>query len=158
MNDAGLHHTGDDPAKVARNDATIEHVVDIDAPLEIVYALWTTADGLARWWGRALALEATPGGPIHVDLGQPVMVGEFITLEPPHHIVFTFGWSSATPDGDLAPCSTTVDVTITPTSTGSRLTLRHHGLPRAHHASHARGWQHFLGRMAAATPGANDAG
>ena len=66
MNDAGLHHTGDDPAKVARNDAIIEHVVDIDAPLEIVYALWTTAEGLARWWGRALALEATQIGRAHV--------------------------------------------------------------------------------------------
>ena len=158
MNGADQRRAGDDAAKVARNDATVEHVIDVDAPPEIVYALWTTTDGLSRWWGRALALEATPGGPIHVDLGEAVMIGEFVTLDPPHRIVFTFGWSIATPDGALPPSSTTVDVTITPTSSGSRLTLRHHGLPGAHRASHTRGWHVFLGRMAAAAPGANNAG
>ena len=155
--DADLRHVREGHSRIAGGDTTVEYVVEIDAPPEIVYSLWTTADGLARWWGRALAVEPTPGGPIHIDLGRAVMIGEFITIERPHRVVFSFGWSTPTPDGDLPPSSTTVEVTIQATSTGSRLTLRHHGLPRKNRASHAHGWQLFLGRLAAATTGANDA-
>ena len=57
----------DDAPTVAPAAATIEHVVDIGAPPALVYELWTTAEGLARWWGRAVLLDATPGGAIHVE-------------------------------------------------------------------------------------------
>lgn len=149
--------SADDSPTVAPAAATIEQVVDIAAPPELVYELWTTAEGLARWWGRAVLLDATPGGAIHVDLGPPVMIGEFVTLDPPHRLVFRFGWNMPTPDGDLPPSSTIVDVRIEPTPTGSRVILRHHGLPGVHRAGHALGWRIFLGRMAAATPGASNA-
>ena len=121
---------------------TIEHVVHIDATPDTVYELWTTAEGLCAWWAVSASVDARPGGAIRVDIdGEHVMVGEIVDLEPPHRLRFTFGWD----DGDPAPGSTEVDVRIEANGNGSRLTLRHHGLPIELIASHASGWTHFLG-------------
>lgn len=128
---------------------TVEHVVEIDAPPDAVFDLWTTADGLGAWWGDATVVEARPGGSIRVDIdGEHIMVGEFVTVERPHRLVFTFGWEG----GEPAPSSTTVTVDIEAAGAGTRLVLRHAGLPVEMVASHVRGWVHFLGdRLAAAT-------
>jgi hypothetical protein len=62
--------------------------------------------------------------------------------------VFTFGWEA----GEPGPGSTSVDVRIEAHGDGSRLVLRHDGLPTDFVASHVAGWTHFLGeRLVAAT-------
>lgn len=128
---------------------TIEHVVDIDAPPGIVFDLWTTTDGLTAWWGVSAAVDPRPGGPIRVDIdGEHIMVGEIVELERPHRLMFTFGWEGREP----APASTTVVVTIEASPTGSRLVLRHSGLPVEFVGSHAEGWTHFLGTRLRAAP------
>jgi uncharacterized protein YndB with AHSA1/START domain len=130
---------------------TLEHVIDIDAAADVVYEMWTTPHGLCAWWGVAASIDPRPGGVIRVDLdGEHIMLGEFVSLEPPNRVLFTFGWEG----GELAPGSSTVEVLITPTSDGaSRLTLRHSGLPMALLESHAQGWTHFLGRQPESTGG-----
>lgn len=128
--------------------ATLEQIIDIDASPSTVYAMWTTAPGLYTWWGASAEVDARPGGLIRVDLGGPaVMSGTFVELDPPRRVVFTFGWEHPTPDGPLPPGSTTVEVDIAETASGCRLTLRHHGLPTRHRATHVQGWSHFLGKL-----------
>ena len=106
---------------------TIEHTVRIDAAPSTVYELWTTAEGLGAWWGAAASIEPRPGGAIRVDIdGEHIMVGEVTNVDPPNRLQFTFGWEG----GDPAPGSSEVDVIIDAVDTGTRLTLRHHGLPR----------------------------
>lgn len=128
---------------------TIEHVVHIDAAASTVYELWTTAEGLCAWWGVTASVDPRPGGAIRVDIdGDHVMVGEVVSVEPPHRLRFTFGWDGGTP----TPGSTDVDVVIDDLGSSTRLTLRHHGLPLEFIESHARGWTHFVGeRLAEAT-------
>ncbi len=127
---------------------TIEHVVHIDAAASTVYELWTTAAGLCAWWGVSATVDPRPGGAIRVDVdGQHVMVGAIVEAEPPRRLRFSFGWEG----GDPAPGSTTVDVLIDDVDGGSRLTLRHHGLPIELIESHARGWTHFVGERLAET-------
>ena len=121
---------------------TIEHVVDIDAEPATVFGMWTTAEGLCSWWGIAATCDPRPDGQIRVDVdGEHVMIGRFVELDEPHRLVFTFGWDG----GDPAPGSTTVDVRIEPRGSGSRLVLRHDGLPVELLAGHGEGWIHFLG-------------
>jgi uncharacterized protein YndB with AHSA1/START domain len=80
-------------------------------------------------------------------------VGTFLEIDPPHRIVFTWGWTqgSAVPPG-----STRVVVTLRPEAGGTRLVLRHHDLPddgeRRHHAA---GWQLYLDRLAVRLAGGN---
>lgn len=121
---------------------TLEHVVEIDAAPATVFDFWTTTDGLCSWWAESAEVDARPGGAIRVDIdGEHVMVGEFVALDPPHDLRFTFGWEG----GDPGPSSTEVHVRLEPLGRGTRLTLRHHGLLVEHVESHARGWEHFLG-------------
>lgn len=125
---------------------TLEHVLDIDASPETVFAMWTTVAGLCAWWGATAEADPRPGGVIRVCIeGGPVMRGEYLMLEPPLRIVFTFGWETAPAEGELPPGSTRVEVGIEATTTGSRVTLRHHDLPLEHFGNHARGWTHFFG-------------
>lgn len=126
---------------------TVEHTIDINASPETVYELWTTADGLAAWFGNTARADHRIGGEIHVDVdGEHVMSGEFVELDPPGRIVFTFGWIG----GDLPPGSTTVEVTIESVERGARLRLRHSELPVEVAESHDSGWTHFLGELAVA--------
>jgi len=71
--------------------------------------------------------------------------GEFVEIDPPHRLVFTWGW---THDLAVPPGTTSVVVTLYPEDGGTRLVLRHHGLPddgqRAHHR---KGWELYLGRL-----------
>jgi len=121
---------------------TIEHMVEIDASPSTVYELWTTPAGLCAWWGVSASIDPKPGGAVRVDIdGEHVMVGEVLSVEPPHRLRFTFGWEN----GEPAPGSTEVDVVIDDLGAGSRVTLRHVGLPIEFIESHARGWTYFLG-------------
>jgi|SRR5688572_1268738 len=130
----------------SRFTTTLEHVLEIEASPETVFAMWTTAAGLCAWWGATAEADPRPGGLIRVRLeGGPIMSGEYLTLESPHRVVFTFGWETAPAEGELSPGSTRVEVSIEATSTGSRVTLRHHDLPVEHFGNHARGWTHFFG-------------
>lgn len=121
---------------------TLEHTIHIDASPHTVYSMWTTPVGFCAWWGRAATVDARVGGEVRVDLEDgPVMRGKYLELDEPHRVVFTFGWEH----NDLAPGSTTVEVNIVADGSGTRLTLRHHGLPIELVEAHARGWTHFLG-------------
>jgi uncharacterized protein YndB with AHSA1/START domain len=125
---------------------TLEHVLEIDASPETVFSLWTTEAGLCSWWGTKAEVDARPGGALRVCLeGGPIMIGRYVAVDAPHWIVFTFGWETAPPEGELPPGSTRVEITIEATATGSRITLRHHDLPPDHFTNHARGWSHFFG-------------
>jgi uncharacterized protein YndB with AHSA1/START domain len=86
-----------------------------------------------------------PGGAFRVEHGDrnPV-VGEYVEVEPPRRVVFTWGYAD---DAVTAPGSTRVEVTLEPDGEGTRLTLLHHDLPEGARAVHAGGWAHFLGRL-----------
>ena len=59
-------------AKPNRKTITIERT--FNAPIEDVWALWTTADGIESWWGpegfrvKVRKLELRPGGDLHYDM------------------------------------------------------------------------------------------
>jgi uncharacterized protein YndB with AHSA1/START domain len=71
--------------------------------------------------------------------------GEFVEVDPPRRIVFTWGW---THDRAVAPGTTRVVVTFDEEDGGTRVVLRHHDLPddvqRDHHR---KGWETYLDRL-----------
>src|SRR5262249_8474050 len=84
--------------------------------------------------------------------------GEFVEVEPPRRLVFTFGWDP-NEDGPNAvpPGSTRIEIELVPDGNGTLLRFTHE-LPTAESAqSHAHGWDHYLGRLAVAASG-GDAG
>jgi uncharacterized protein YndB with AHSA1/START domain len=59
--------------------------------------------------------------------------------------VFTFGWER--PDVQVPPGSTTVEITLEPTATGTQLRLVHRGLAGPMADAHAGGWANYLARL-----------
>jgi uncharacterized protein YndB with AHSA1/START domain len=121
--------------------------IDVDAPAQEVYAMFTDPEKLVRWIGIRAMLEPRPGGQFRFEL----MPGEFcsgryLELDPPRRVVFTWGWESgALP---VEPGSSTVEVDIEERADGTTsVHLTHGGLSESMGPMHAEGWQRFLGRL-----------
>lgn len=124
---------------------TIEQVVHIDATPETVWSFWTEPARLCEWWGVEADVVAETGGVFRVVMdGGPVMLGEFLELEPPRRLLFSFGWEGGAPGGPLPPGSSRVEVVLDGQAGGTLLTLRHE-LPVTHAVDHAKGWEFFVG-------------
>ncbi len=124
----------------------VEVSIHIAAPPETVFPYFTDPGRYVQWMGTAAALEPVPGGCYRVVMSPGVeAVGQFIEVDPPHRLVFTWGW---THDGAVPPGTTRVVVTLQAEAGGTRLVLRHYGLPddgqREHHR---KGWLVYLGRL-----------
>jgi uncharacterized protein YndB with AHSA1/START domain len=122
----------------------VSYQVTIAAPVEVVWAHLTTAEGLVRWVGPQASADPVPGGALrwtHPD-GASV-VGRFLELVPQRRVVFTYGWE----DGRLGvpPESTTVEIDLVEEDGATTVRLVHHGLPPATASDHERGWAYFLG-------------
>jgi uncharacterized protein YndB with AHSA1/START domain len=139
----------------ADDPGTFTHELHIDARPEVVYSYFTDPTRMAGWMGIDHKLDPVPGGVYRVDInGRDIAVGQFVELDPPSHLVFTWGWEGS---ADLPPGATTIEVELLPDDTGTRLRFTHRGLPVSRAASHAEGWQHYLGRLQVAARG-GDAG
>ena len=127
--------------------------IDIAADPEAVFELFTTERGLGRWMASEATIDLRPGGAwrwVH-DNGD-TSAGEYLEIDPPDRLAFTYGWESGQFD-DVAPGSTRVDVTFDPIPVGTRVTILHAGLPITHVERHAAGWTHFVSVLAAVAAG-----
>jgi uncharacterized protein YndB with AHSA1/START domain len=130
----------------------LEVSVHIAARPETVFPYFTEAERYVEWMGSAATLDPVPGGVYRVGMRDGVeAVGEFVEVEFPHRVVFTWGW---TDQFAVAPGSTRVVVTLAEEDGGTRLVLRHYDLPSDEQRGHHRGgWEAYLGRLAVRAPG-----
>jgi uncharacterized protein YndB with AHSA1/START domain len=138
---------------VARAEPTVavEREVRIDASPETVFAFFTDPDKMTRWKGSSAELDARPGGIYRVDVSdRAVAVGEFVEVDPPRRVVFTWGWIG---DDNVPPGSSTVEVTLVPDGEGTIVRLLHRDLPAPAGPLHQDGWDHFLARLQVAAAG-----
>ena len=140
--------------ETAGDTVTIEQTVRIAASPATVWTFWTQPERLAEWWGTSAEVVPEPGGLFRVVMENGVaMRGEFTELDPPHRLVFTFGWEQDMPAGPLEPGSTRVEVTLTPDRDETVVILRHFDMPITHAAEHEKGWSRFLGERLVAAAG-----
>ncbi|HKE74634.1 MAG TPA: SRPBCC domain-containing protein [Acidimicrobiales bacterium] len=118
--------------------------VRIAATPEAVFPYLTDPALMVRWMGEWADLVPSPGGTFAVDIqGNPVR-GEFVAVEPPHRLVFTWGMAGS----DVPPGSSTVEITLRPDGDGTVVALVHRDLPPGQVADHGTGWDHYLPRLA----------
>jgi uncharacterized protein YndB with AHSA1/START domain len=134
--------------------------VAIAASPETVWEFLVDGDKATRWMGQACSFDPRPGGEYRCDVipGHTAR-GEFVELDPPHRLVFTWGWEPGK-DGPnpVSPGSSTIEIELTPDGDGTKLRFTHRDLPSAEAAdSHGHGWDHYLERLQIAAPG-GDAG
>lgn len=131
---------------------TVEREIRIAARPEVVWSFWVDPSRIVRWMGRTATLEPRPGGEFRVDYGNGnVVSGRYVELDEPSRLVFTWGWED--PAEAVQPGGSVVEVELAPDGEGTRLRLRHSGLPDgAEVAGHAEGWDYFLSRLVEAAP------
>jgi uncharacterized protein YndB with AHSA1/START domain len=125
--------------------------IDLDCGVEHAFAVFTEMIDL--WWPRGhrkhrdgtLRLEARTDGALIDEAadGEEWTMGRVVAIEPPHRLAFD--WYPGSP---VAP--TAVEISFTPTASGSRVTVAHHSLPDsrtawpARVATFASGWETVL--------------
>jgi uncharacterized protein YndB with AHSA1/START domain len=133
----------------ASTDTAVRREIAIAASPETIWEFLVDPEKATRWMGRSASFDPRPGGEYRVEvISGNVAAGEFVELEPPHRLVWTWGWEPGSPS-PVASGSTTIEVELVPEGEGTLLRLTHSGLPDADATQqHAHGWDHYLERLA----------
>ena len=127
-------------------EPSIEREIRIEASPETVFPYFTDPGRYTQWMGSAAELEPMAGGRYRVGMRDGVQAsGRFVEIDAPWRVVFTWGW---THDHAVAPGSARVEVTLAEEEGGTRVVLRHHGLPDdEQRMQHRKGWGLYLDRL-----------
>jgi uncharacterized protein YndB with AHSA1/START domain len=118
--------------------------VRIAAPPADVFPYFVDPTLLVRWIGDWADLRPEPGGSFALDIGTTPVRGEYVEVDPPRRVVFTWG----VPGKDsMPPGSTTVEVVLTADGPDTVVELFHHHLPAEEFDGHLEGWTAMLGRL-----------
>src|SRR2546426_5823171 len=80
----------------SRTDSVIEHEVRVAASPDSVFEYFTDPVKMVQWMGTQATLDPRPGGVCRVDpAGHAAVLGEFVEVDRPRRIVFTWGWETA---------------------------------------------------------------
>jgi uncharacterized protein YndB with AHSA1/START domain len=130
----------------------IERTIEIAHPPAKVWAALTTAEGLGTWFGNAATIDLRPGGAARMTWTSGDTASMRIErVEEP--TVFGFTWGIyGLPDDD--PRRTYVEFTLTPTGSGTRLTVVESGFAQLPDDSYRKafgantdGWTSELGEL-----------
>jgi uncharacterized protein YndB with AHSA1/START domain len=128
-----------------------ERTLSIDASPETVWEFLVDPEKLMRWKGINADLDPQPGGIYYCEVihGHKAR-GEFVELDKPNRLVFTFGWDG---NEEVPPGSSTIEIELASEGDGTSLRFVHN-LPSAEAvASHTHGWDHYLPRLELAAAG-----
>jgi uncharacterized protein YndB with AHSA1/START domain len=116
-----------------------------DAAPEKVFDCWVDPEKVKRWFffspfaeSMEYDLDIRPGGSYRVvrrEKGEFTAIGEYLEIEPPRRIVFTFSMPQFSPD--VAP----ITIEIAPDGDGTLLTFTEVGLPADEHEATVEGWR-----------------
>ncbi len=137
----------------AETENVVEVEVRIAASPETVFDFLVDPDKMIQWMGRSVELDARPTGALRCDMnGRNVAGGEYLVVDPPRRVVFTWGWEGE--DSTVEPGGSTVEVLLAPDGDGTHLRLVHSGLPTEESAErHEHGWRHYTERLAVVAAG-----
>jgi uncharacterized protein YndB with AHSA1/START domain len=133
---------------------TIVVEIDIAAPPERVFKAWIDPQQRLAWWGDDATYRSTKldsdlrvGGKWRTEgkkgtEGKPFSVsGEYTRVDPPRALGFT--WNADWTERGLP--ETHVLIELTPTSSGTHVTLTHSGFASVQSRDdHNKGWQRVL--------------
>jgi uncharacterized protein YndB with AHSA1/START domain len=98
--------------------------------------------------------EPRPGGRFRIsEAGGTTIEGTYVEVVPDRRVVFTWGGVMG-----LAPGQTTVEFVLEPVGSGTRVRLRHFGLPGHAVEPHDKGWVSGLAKLKSTAEGRDPGG
>ena len=143
----------------ATETTSVQREIAIAARPETVWEFLVDEEKAVRWMGLTATFDPRPGGLYQVEvIPNHTARGEFVEIDPPHRLVYTFGWEAGD-DGPspVPPGSTTIEIELVPDGEGTLLRFLHELPTPDSAAQHAHGWDHYLDRLVVAA-GGGDAG
>ncbi len=127
----------------------VELSVIIAARPATIFRYLSDPTRMSAWLGAGATFEPRIGSALRLDFGpQGIVAGAIEEIVPDRRIVFTWGIEAGERHTGLPPGSSRVTVTLEPHPTGTRVTLRHDGLPtEVERQEHRFGWRHHLGQL-----------
>jgi uncharacterized protein YndB with AHSA1/START domain len=117
----------------------------IRATPDQVFDFLVQPEQLVRWMGVEAKIDPTPGGSFWLNVtGNDIASGNYVVVERPHRVAFTWGWEGST---DVPPGSSTVSFTLTAEGEETVVELVHSGLPGGQNDEHLLGWTYFIDRL-----------
>lgn len=120
-----------------------------------MWEMWTTAEGLSRWWwnhwqGVRFDIDARLGGHYLIEAADKGIrvSGNYLVFDQPRRLAFTWVWS----DREGTSPDEVVHVAFEPLADGTRVLVRHSGPWRdaTPAENYRQGWQFVLGALAEA--------
>src|SRR5688500_5266509 len=99
---------------------TVEKELFIAAAPERVYRAFTNKEDLERWFVTNAELETRPGGVFNLRWQEDTVAGEYVELDPPRRVTFT--WDES-PKYSVTTCT----IEFIPEADGTLLRLTHSG-------------------------------
>ncbi len=137
-----------------------EMEVRVQARPETVFSYLTDPVKARQWLGVDAELDPRPGGRFRATLTgrtRAAVRGEYIVVEPPHRLVYTWGWEEPLMMPVLKqvpPGSSTVEIMLVPDGDSTLVRVRHSGLPSEDAIGfHSLGWGSTLTRLQAVVAG-----
>jgi uncharacterized protein YndB with AHSA1/START domain len=128
---------------------------ELPAPRPVVFSACVEPDDLAQWWGPRgfttpeIELDLRVGGGYRFGMQPPEgelfhLSGEFLAIEPPARLVYTFRWEEPDPDDR----ETVVDLLFRDLGDATDLALVQSGFAtEGRYALHDAGWTDGLDRL-----------
>ena len=122
----------------------------LEAGIETVYRAWTDEAVLREWFGPTEGVEADVeldlrvGGRYRITMGSRTTRGEYLEIEPPRRLAFTWTWD------DDPEVETQVTIDLEPAGEQTRMILRHERLPlEVDCMGFEMGWRRSVARLEA---------
>lgn len=125
---------------------------------ERVFAAWTAPEVLRRWFAAGpdwtsteVEVDLRVGGRYRLTMSGPdatghTVVGEYLHVEPPRRLMYTWAWDGPDAPGD--GLTTVVDVLFRPAGRGTTVVLTQTGFATGHvRDQHGAGWRACLDNL-----------
>jgi uncharacterized protein YndB with AHSA1/START domain len=138
-----------------RSGLVLEMTWVLNAPREVLFAAVSQPAALAKWWGPAgfttpeIELDLEVGGRYRFGMQPPDgelfhLAGEFIEIDPPCRLAYTFRWEEPAPDDQ----ETVVTLTFDSLAEATRFSLTQGTFAtQARLALHQSGWTDSLVKL-----------
>lgn len=155
-----------------KSDGSVELRIErfLPFPRELVFEAWTQAEHLLQWMGPTfginlsfIELDVQANGcyrfgfedsDCQTESEVSYVHGEYLSIEPPRHLAFTWVWEHPVPDSGE---TTHVTVDLTEVDGGTQLRLIHTGFPHMESRQrHNQGWNGTIEKLLAYLNGSLD--